>query len=87
MVRILVSLVQSISPIYTWSVFAYVGYCHNTGRGRSDGKTLHCLRFQGLWEADALYTCYNTVDCEGIGVESARMAMFSGNEYVGVDSD
>ena len=32
---------------------------------------------QDLWGVDALYTCYNTVDCEGIGVESARMAMFS----------
>ena len=31
-----------------------------------------------------LYTCHNTVDYEGIGVESARMG---GNEYVGVDSD
>ena len=34
-----------------------------------------------------LYTCYNTVDRDGIGVEGARIAIFSGNEYVGVDSD
>ena len=34
-----------------------------------------------------LYTCHNIVDCEGFGVESARIAMFSGNEYVGFDSD
>ena len=58
-----------------------MGFCHYICSGRSDGKTLHCLSIQDLCAADALYTC----DCEGIGVESARMAMLEGNEYVGVD--
>ena len=57
--------------------------CHKYGRRRSMVDTLHCLRIQDLWESYDLYTW----EYEELGVESARMLMLGGNEYVGVDGD
>ena len=57
------------------------------GRRRSDGATLHGLIILDLSKRGAIYIYYNMLDCAGIGVESARMAMPYGNKYVGVDGD